>query len=59
MEKLFELQSLEELNFDQLAIFVNDLIEKDFSQLVQLLYRLDVSEEKLRSVLLNKRRVSA
>lgn len=52
MEKLFELQSLEELNFDQLAIFVNDLIEKDFSQLVQLLYRLDVSEEKLRSVLL-------
>ena len=52
MEKVFELQSLEELNFDQLAIFVNDLIEKDFSQLVQLLYRLDVSEEKLRSVLL-------
>lgn len=52
MEKVNELLTLEELSFDQLAIFVNDLIEKDFSRLVQILYRLDVSEEKLKSVLL-------
>ena len=52
METTNEILTLEELSFDQLAIFVNDLIEKDFSRLVQLLYRLDVSEEKLRSVLL-------
>ncbi len=32
--------------------FINELIEKDFSRLVQILYRLDVSEDKLKSVLI-------
>lgn len=47
-----ELLKLEELTAGQLSYFINDLIERDFSRLVQLLYRLDVSEDKLKSVLL-------
>ena len=47
-----ELLRLETLTPDQLAYFVNDLIDKDFSRLVQILYRLDVSEDKLKTVLL-------
>ncbi|MEO8171823.1 MAG: hypothetical protein ABI581_02025 [Sediminibacterium sp.] len=51
MEKENELLKLEDLTAEQMASFINDLVEKDFSRLVQLLYRLDVSEEKLRTVL--------
>lgn len=47
-----ELLKLEDLSAEQLAQFVHELIDKDFSRMVQLLYRLDVSEDKLRSVLL-------
>ena len=47
-----ELLRLETLTPEQLAHFVNDLIDKDFSRLVQILYRLDVSEDKLKTVLL-------
>lgn len=47
-----ELLKLEDLGPGQLAEFIHQLIDKDFSRLVQLLYRLDVSEAKLRSVLL-------
>ncbi|MCA6449692.1 MAG: hypothetical protein IM584_03050 [Chitinophagaceae bacterium] len=47
-----ELLKLEDLGPEQLAEFIHQLIDKDFSRLVQLLYRLDVSEAKLRSVLL-------
>ncbi len=34
-----------------LAVRINDLIEKDFQQLISILYRMDVSEAKLRSLL--------
>lgn len=51
METGNELLRLEDLTPEQLAIFINDLIEKDFSRLVQILYRLDVSEDKLKTVL--------
>ncbi len=47
-----ELLRLEDLGPEQMAQFINELIDKDFSRLVQLLYRLDVSETKLRAVLL-------
>ncbi len=47
-----ELLKLEDLGPEQLAEFIHQLIDKDFSRLVQILYRLDVSEAKLRSVLL-------
>jgi hypothetical protein len=52
MEKENELLRLEDLTAEQMASFINDLIEKDFARLVQLLYRLDVSEDKLKLVLL-------
>ncbi len=47
-----EVYKLEDLTADQLSVFINELIEKDFSRLVLILYRLDVSEEKLKTVLL-------
>jgi hypothetical protein len=34
-----------------LAERVNDMINKDFSALIQLLYRIDVNEAKLRGIL--------
>lgn len=37
--------------FKKLTTFINHLINDDFSQLVSLLYRIDVSEKKLRQVL--------
>ncbi len=52
MERENELLRLEDLTIEQMAGFINGLIDKDFSRLVQLLYRLDVSEDKLKSVLL-------
>ena len=52
MEKEQELLKLEDLTAEQMASFINDLIDKDFARLVQILYRLDVSEDKLKSVLL-------
>jgi hypothetical protein len=36
---------------EKLASYINDLINHDFEKLIQLLYRLDVSEQKLKSVL--------
>jgi hypothetical protein len=36
---------------DLLADRINDMINKDFNALVQLLYRIDVSESKLRQLL--------
>jgi hypothetical protein len=35
----------------QLAVYVNELILHDFDQLVQVLYRVDVEEKKLKSLL--------
>lgn len=52
MEKEQAPLTLEQLTAEQMAAFVNGLVDRDFPRLVQLLYRLDVSEEKLRSVLL-------
>lgn len=46
-----ELLTLESLSAEQLAGYVGQLIDSDFQRLVQLLYRLDVSEEKLKNML--------
>ncbi|MEO6844593.1 MAG: hypothetical protein ABI184_05430, partial [Ginsengibacter sp.] len=35
----------------KLISLINELINKDFDVLVQLLYRIDVSEKKIRAVL--------
>lgn len=45
-----ENDSLEKIR-SVLAVYINDLIEKDFQKLVNLLYRLDVSENKLKQTL--------
>lgn len=37
--------------YQAIADHINALLQKDFTQLVSLLYRLDVSEAKLRSLL--------
>jgi hypothetical protein len=42
--------SMEELQA-QLAGFVNGLIQKDFQRLVSILYRVDVSETRLKQLL--------
>lgn len=35
----------------ELASYINSLIEKDFQKLVTMLYRIDVSEQKLKALL--------
>jgi len=45
--------SLGELK-ERLAAYINHLINQDFQQLVMLLYRIDVSENKLRGLLNDK-----
>ena len=42
--------SLDELKKD-LSIFINQLIQRDFHSLVALLYRIDISEPKLKQLL--------
>lgn len=49
MEKTFS--ELEQLGPSDLIVFINDCIQHDFNKLVQLLYRIDVSEEKLKYIL--------
>ncbi|MEY3873682.1 MAG: hypothetical protein RL363_403 [Bacteroidota bacterium] len=46
------LLELEKLSTSQLEDFINECIKSDFSRLVQLLYRIDVSEQKLKTILL-------
>ena len=43
--------SLEELT-DQLSACINQLIQTNFQKLITLLYRIDVSEQKLKQLLL-------
>lgn len=35
----------------KLSVFINDLINHNFQQLVQILYRIDVNESKLKKLL--------
>ena len=45
------LLALEKLSTQDLETMINELIKEDFSKLVQLLYRIDVSESKLKNIL--------
>ena len=42
-----------------LSAYINELIKKDFERLVQLLYRIDVSEAKLKNLLKEKKDTDA
>jgi len=46
-----QMQTSATLFREQLAEYINALIVSDFEKLVNLLYRLDVSEKKLRTLL--------
>ena len=50
--KLSLLPTAQHITYDQLKQYlithINQLLKNDFSDLVQLLYRMDISEEKLR-----------
>ena len=43
--------ALEKLSSLELETMINDLIKEDFSKLEQTLYRIDVSEAKLKNIL--------
>ena len=45
--------------YKQLQEHINWLINNNFSQLVQMLYRLDVDEDKIRSFLQNQQNIDA
>ena len=47
----YSLQSIEQLSREKLIDYLNEFIKNDFSKVVQLLYRIDVSEQKLKKVL--------
>ncbi len=49
MEKA--LYEIEQLAPNDLIAYINDCINHDFNKLVQLLYRIDVSEQKLKTIL--------
>ena len=49
MEKA--LYEIEQLSSNDLITYINDCINHDFNKLVQLLYRIDVSEQKLKTIL--------
>ena len=46
-----ELQPWEHLSAEQLADYINEMILHDFTGLLNLLYRLDVSETRVRKIL--------
>lgn len=55
VEKVFDIYDREILRQEdfetQLAAYLDHLIKKDFEKLVQILYRIDVDEKKLRRLL--------
>lgn len=54
-DRLFQAKTEVELRdsqlFHELAAYINSLIQTDFEQLVRILYRMDVSEPKLKQLL--------
>jgi hypothetical protein len=55
LEKIFSCTDIDMLNdpeiFNQFAAFINKLILTNFESLIQLLYRIDVSEMKIKAML--------
>jgi hypothetical protein len=46
-----EIQQWEQLSPDELAAYINRLITDDFTGLINLLYRLDINESRLKRIL--------
>ncbi|SDX47523.1 hypothetical protein SAMN05444410_1179 [Hydrobacter penzbergensis] len=51
MSATYEIQEWEQMDVAALAARINRLITDDFSGLINLLYRLDISEAKLKKLL--------
>jgi hypothetical protein len=45
--------------FEQLAAYVNELVNHDFDYLLSLLYRIDVDEKKIRALLDSQKNANA
>jgi hypothetical protein len=50
---MLDLENIEKLNREDLSKAINYLIESDFHALIQLLYRIDINENKLKETLHN------
>ena len=48
------LQSTDEIFRKELAAYIHELINSDFEKLISILYRLDVNEKKLKTLLAEK-----
>jgi hypothetical protein len=63
IEKIFSLNSITALESDSLlshlSNYINELILNNFELLIQLLYRIDVSESKLKKLLLENQNEDA
>jgi hypothetical protein len=46
-----DIQTLENLSKEKLIEYINEYIKTDFSKIVQLLYRIDVSEATIKKTL--------
>lgn len=51
MAAINEIQGWEQMDVAELAVHINRFITDDFSGLINLLYRLDISEAKLKKLL--------
>ena len=51
INEAFSLQTTEDDSLQLLSSKINELIIRDFNKLVQILYRADISEKKLKTVL--------
>jgi hypothetical protein len=59
LKRALQIELAEKISFEEikenLAAHINHLINNDFQQLVMLLYKVDVNESKLRSVLIENK----
>jgi hypothetical protein len=53
MSTYLDIATIEQLNAEELIAAINHLISTDFEKLVFLLYRIDVSEKKIKALLDN------
>ncbi|MBS1641744.1 MAG: hypothetical protein JST94_06975 [Bacteroidetes bacterium] len=56
---MLEIEKIQSMSFDDLCKAINNLITNNFSALVQLLYKIDVDEKKLKKVLSENKNTDA
>ncbi len=59
MKELTDIATIEQLSNIELTEAINHLINADFEKLVFLLYRIDVNEQKIKSLLENTNTTNA